>query len=122
MSQPIMPEPQSGLSIRQLTHCLYALFILGLIAAPVFCAATVAVVVVAYYKRSDVAGTVYASHFDWIIKTFWWGVLLMGLSALLSLIFIGWLTGVMAFVWLIYRTAKGWFALFENQPPASAFD
>lgn len=117
MSQPTMPEPQSGLSVRQLTHGLYALFLVGLIAAPILGAATLAAVIIAYYKRSDVAGTVYASHFDWIIKTFWWGVLWMGLSALLSLIFIGWLTGIVAFVWLIYRVAKGWFALFENQQP-----
>lgn len=117
MTQPTIPEPQSGLSARQLTHCLYALFVAGLVAAPILGAAMIATVVVAYYKRSDVAGTVYATHFDWIIKTFWWGVLWFGLSGLLSLVFIGWLTGIVAFVWLIYRLAKGWFALFENQSP-----
>lgn len=117
MSQPTMPEPQSGLSARHLTHILYALFALGLIAVPVFGAAAIAAVVVAYYKRSDVAGTVYAAHFDWLIKTFWWGLLWAGLSALLSLIFIGWITALVAFVWLVYRLAKGWFSLFENQSP-----
>lgn len=118
MSQSTMPEPQSGLSPKHLTHALYAAFLLGLIGAPVFGAAMIAAVVVAYYKRSDVAGTVYATHFDWLIKTFWWGVLWIGLSAMLLVIFIGWITGVMAFVWLIYRIAKGWFALFENQTPS----
>lgn len=117
MSQPSMPEPQSGLSARQLTHGLYALFLAGLIAAPILAAAIFAAVTLAYYKRSDVAGTVYASHFDWIIKTFWWGVLWIGLSALLTLIFVGWITGIVAFVWLVCRIAKGWFALFENQQP-----
>lgn len=117
MSQPMMPEPQSGLSPRQLTHVLYGLFILALIASPILGAAAFAAIVVAYYKRSDVAGTIYANHFDWMIKTFWWGVLWVGLSALLTVIFIGWITGIAAFVWLIYRFAKGWLALFENHAP-----
>lgn len=117
MSQSTMPEPQPGLSYRHLTHFLYALFGLALIAMPIFGAASIAVVVIAYYKRSDVAGTVYASHFDWLIKTFWWGVLWLGLSAILSVIFIGWITGIVAWVWLFYRLAKGWLALFEHQSP-----
>lgn len=117
MSQSFTPEPQSGLPARRLTHALYALFVVGLLAAPILGAAVLAAVVIAYFKRSDVAGTVYASHFDWIIKTFWWGVLWMGLSTLLALVFVGWLTGLLAFVWLIYRLAKGWLALFENQQP-----
>lgn len=117
MSQTSLPEPESGLSARKLTHGLYALFVLGIIAAPIFGGAIIAAIVVAYYKRSDVAGTVLAIHFDWLIKTFWWGVLFMGLSALLTLIFVGWITGLVAFVWLIYRLAKGWFALFANESP-----
>ncbi len=117
MSQPTMPESQSGLSSRQLTHLLYGLFAVALIASPILGAAALAAVVIAYYKRSDVAGTIYANHFDWIIKTFWWGVLWVGLSALLTVIFIGWITGIAAFVWLVYRIGKGWFALFESQTP-----
>ena len=117
MSQPLTPEPQTGLPARQLTHVLYAAFVLGLIAMPVLGAALVAAIVVVYYKRSEVAGTVYASHFDWLIRTFWWGVLWMGLSALLTVIFIGWITGIVVFIWLIYRLAKGWLALFANQSP-----
>ena len=117
MSQPTMPEPQSGLSPRHLTHILYALFLAALIASPILGAGALAAVGITYYKRSDVAGTVYASHFDWMIKTFWWGVLWVGLSALLTVVFIGWITGIAAFVWLVYRFAKGWIAVFENQAP-----
>ena len=117
MSQSTMPEPQSGLSVRQLTHVMYGLLLLSLIALPVFAAASIAAVVIAYYKRSDVAGTIYAGHFDWIIKTFWWGVLWLGLSALLTMKFVGWITGAVALVWLFYRVAKGWFLLFESQSP-----
>jgi len=110
-------DPESGLTMRKLTHLIYGLFALGLISAGFFGVATIAAIVLAYLKRADAAGTVYAVHFDWVIKTFWWGLLWFALSALATLIFIGWLTGLIALVWVVYRIAKGWLALFGNKAP-----
>jgi uncharacterized membrane protein len=44
--------------------------------------------VVAYVKRSDVAESFLASHYTWLIRTFWgWAVgFLLGLGALLALV------------------------------------
>jgi uncharacterized membrane protein len=111
-----------GLSLRQLTHVMYGLFALALISCGVFAVAAVAAVVLAYMKRADAAGTVHARHFDWVIATFWWGLLAGVLSALATYIFIGWLTGAAAVVWLLWRVARGWLALFEGQSPQAALD
>lgn len=121
MTQAYPPEDGKGLSMRNLTHLIYALFALGLLSAGFFGIATIAAVVLAYLKRSDAAGTVYAQHFDWVIKTFWWGLLWVVLSALATFIFIGWLTGLIALIWIVYRIIKGWLALASGQAPAAEY-
>ncbi len=115
------PEPEAGLTLRKLTHLIYGLFALGLVSAGFFGVATIAAIVLAYLKRSDAAGTLYATHIDWVINTFWWGLLWFALSALATLVFIGWLTGLVALVWVVYRIAKGWLALFSGNPPGADF-
>jgi len=121
MNQAYPPEEDKGLSMRHLTHLIYGFFAIGLLSAGFFGVATIASIVLAYLKRGDAAGTVYAQHFDWVIKTFWWGLLWVVLSALATFIFIGWLTGLIALVWIVYRLIKGWLALFSGEAPMAEF-
>ncbi|HWK70965.1 MAG TPA: hypothetical protein VNS29_09010 [Burkholderiaceae bacterium] len=121
MTQAYPPEDGKGMSTRNLTHLIYGLFSLGLLSAGFFGVATIAAVVLAYLKRGDAAGTVYANHFDWVIKTFWWGLLWVVLSALATFIFIGWLTGLIALVWIVYRVIKGWLALLSGLSPVAEY-
>ena len=111
------PDTDKGLTQRQLIHLMYALFAVGILSAGILGAAAVAAVVLAYLKRGDMVGTVYAGHIDWIIRTFWWGLLWLVLSALATFIFIGFITGVVAMVWIIYRLAKGWLAHCAGETP-----
>lgn len=118
MSQDdITEQRQSGLNPRQLIHVIYGLFALGILSAGIFGVAIIASIVLAYIKRSDLVGTVYASHLDWIIKTFWWGLLWFILSLIASLFFIGYLTGLIVIIWVVYRIAKGWLAHFAGETP-----
>jgi uncharacterized membrane protein len=120
MSDEMPPEEETkGPSLLTLTHIMYGLFALGIVSVFFLGAGAVAALVVAYLKRADAAGTIYAPHFDWIIRTFWWGLLWMVISLVLMLVFIGWVTGAAALVWLIYRIAKGWLALLSGYAPAS---
>ena len=121
MTQVSPPEEQAGLSLRQLTQLIYGLFAAALLSCGLFAFAGVAAVVLAYLKRGDVAGTVYASHFDWVVRTFWWGLLWLVLSAMATYIYIGWVSGVIALVWMIYRLIKGWLAFESNQEPVAEF-
>lgn len=121
MTQAYQPQEDTGLSLRKIAHIIYGLFALGILSAGVFGVATIAAIVLAYLKRGDAAGTVYAAHFDWVLTTFWWSVLWFVLSALATFIFVGWITGFVALVWLIYRVIKGWLALFGSRPPASSY-
>ncbi len=70
MTQAYQPQEDTGLSLRKITHIIYGLFALGILSAGVFGVAALAAVVLAYLKRGDAAGTVYAAHFDWVLTTF----------------------------------------------------
>jgi len=106
---------------RTLTQWMYGLFFIGVVSSGLFGLASVAAVVLAYLKRDELFATIYASHADWIIRTFWWGLLWLVLSAIATLIFIGWVTGLLALVWMIYRLIKGWLALQAEQTPVAEF-
>ena len=59
-----------------------------------------------YLKRADVAGTLYAAHFDWLLRTLWWALLWMAISALAVYIFIGWIGLAATVVWVLYRLIR----------------
>jgi len=73
--------------------------------------------IINYVKREDAVGTVYESHFNWQIRTFWWGllwgvigfILIFALGLGLVILFVAW-------VWAIYRVVKGWLKLTEGKP------
>lgn len=115
------PEADKGLAQRPLIHLIYGLFALGILSFGLFGPAVIAAVVLAYLKRADMVGTVYAGHIDWVIRTFWWGLLWMVLSAIAAMVFVGILTGVVAMIWIIYRLIKGWLAHCAGETPMPGF-
>ncbi|OZI64322.1 DUF4870 family protein [Bordetella genomosp. 4] len=118
MSDPQIPtQPSNSLDLRTLTHVTYGLYALGFVTGGFLGIATLAAVVLMYLKRTDAAGTMYAAHFDWLLRTFWWALLWLAISAIATLIFIGWLGVVATVVWVLYRLIKGWLALMEGSVP-----
>jgi len=117
LPQACVPGPASDL--RTLTHVAYGLYGLGFLTGGFLGMATLAAVVLIYIKRADTAGTIYAAHFDWLLRTFWWALLWLALSAIATLIFIGWLGVVATLVWVLYRLIKGWLALLAHAVPGS---
>jgi uncharacterized membrane protein len=105
--------------LRTLTHVAYGLFALGFVTGGMLGVATLAGVVLIYIKRADAAGTFYAAHFDWLLRTFWWSVLWLVLSGIATVVYLGWLGMVATLVWALYRMIKGWLALMEGTPPAA---
>lgn len=105
------PQP-GGINLRTILHVAYGLYAIGFITGGM---GALAAVVLAYIKRGDAVGTIYASHFNWILSTFWWSLLWGVISALLTLLFIGWLGLFVTLVWVLYRIVKGWLALAENK-------
>ncbi|MEI2609474.1 MAG: hypothetical protein V9G20_12675 [Candidatus Promineifilaceae bacterium] len=61
--------------------------------APLVVIAGIVGVIIAYVKRGEARGTWVASHFDWLIATFWWS-LLWDLIALVIGILTFWILGL----------------------------
>ena len=76
-------------------------------------------VILNYVKRGEVRGTWLESHFRWQIRTFWYGLLWVGLCVLFVVltfgigILIAWLPLAIVGIWFVYRIARGWLALRE---------
>jgi len=114
----------------------YALFGVGAVAAlisaggiavgaPLMGLLGIAGVVVCYVKQDAAQDTWVASHFRWLIRTFWysllWGVVGGIVFVLLFLVFLlGPLLAIViwaaASVWVIYRVVRGYLLFSQSKP------
>ncbi len=130
---PVTPLAPSA-SLMSTTLLIYTLYgiaaIAGLISsgfpliAPFFGVLGIVAVIIAYVKRTDAAGTWLASHYRWLIRTFWfsmlWAALGMLILVMLGLILIGipiafgiWFA---ATIWIVYRIVRGYILFKEGKP------
>jgi uncharacterized membrane protein len=111
--EPSIPGDADLAALKTVTMVVYALqalsFIWGLPA--------IVGVIINYIKREDARGTVYESHFDWQIRTFWWGLLWSVLGTVLVFALgLGLIVLGVVYVWLVYRIVKGFLKLTEGRP------
>jgi uncharacterized membrane protein len=99
-------------SLKQITMVVYILQALSFF----FGVTAIVGVVISYVKKEDAAGTVYESHFDWQIRTFWWGLVWAIVGFLLAFVLVGFAIMFVAWIWAIYRVVKGWLKLNDNLP------
>jgi uncharacterized membrane protein len=98
--------------LKQITLVIYVLQALSF----AFGVTAIVGLVINYIKKDEVAGTYLESHFDWQIRTFWWGLLWAVIGFILAFVLIGFAVMFAAWVWAIYRVVKGWLKLNDNQP------
>ena len=109
----------------------YALFAIGAVLEilgrgiaspfPLMTLLGIAGVIVCYVKRDDARTTWVASHFTWLIRTFWWsflwaligGVILILLGLVLIGIPIAFGIWFVTALWVIYRVVRG-YLLFKD--------
>ena len=129
-----LPPTAPSASLMSTTLLIYALYgiaaVAGLLSsgfpliAPFFGVLGIVAVIIAYVKRTDAAGTWLASHYRWLIRTFWfsmlWAVLGMLILVMLGLILIGipiafgiWFA---ATIWIVYRIVRGYILFKEGKP------
>jgi uncharacterized membrane protein len=109
-------------SSMTVTHIMYTLHAL----AP-FTMWTLAIIamIIGLVKRDDVRGTWLDSHYEYMSRTFWWGilwaVLAWGAFWVLGVLTLGigmavlWILPVIVLVWYLYRVIKGWLRLNEKR-------
>lgn len=125
-------SPEAEASARTWTHVIYALhafsILTGILGTATVIGAfligwpSIIAVILNYVKRGEVAGTWLESHFRWQIRTFWFGLLWVGLCLLFVVLTLGiglvivWLPLAVVTVWFVYRIARGWVALNNRRP------
>jgi uncharacterized membrane protein len=124
---PAQSHPQYG--VTQIIYLLHGLsLVIGIIGTATVVGAfllgwpSIIAVIINYVKRGDVRGTWLESHFRWQIRTFWFGVLWIGLCVLFVFLTLGigvffvWIPAGILALWFIYRIARGWMALSNGRP------
>lgn len=117
-----------------MTLLVYALFgaatVVGIassgfpLIAPLVGVVGIIAIIIAYVKRSEAAGTWLASHYRWLIRTFWfsllWGIIGTIIFFLLALILIGIVLGYaiwgLTTIWVLYRLIRGYVLFKDSQP------
>ena len=119
-------------SLIKLAHVIYGLHAFSLLTGIVGVATVVGAfltgwpsiiaVILNYVKRSEVRGTWLQSHFRWQIRTFWFGLLWVVLSAAFVVATLGigllivWIPLGLVGIWFVYRILRGWLRLVDRQP------
>jgi len=93
----------------------------GLMApAPFLTILGIVAVIVCYVKRDSAAGTWVASHFTWLIRTFWWSLLwaMLGWFLFITLIGIPFAVAIWiaTSIWVIYRVVRGYMLYKDSKP------
>jgi uncharacterized membrane protein len=92
---------------------------------PLFGVLGIVGLIIAYVKQGEAAGTWLASHYRWLIRTFWfsflWGVIGGIIAALLWWLLllgvvIGYAIWIATTIWVIYRLVKGYWLFKESRP------
>ena len=90
---------------------VYILYFLGFVIA----ITTLAGLIVAYLKRGE-AGAIARTHYTFLIRTFWIGLLFSIIGAVTTMILIGFLIIAATVVWALIRLIKGFMLANENKP------
>ena len=109
------PPPGAAATDNTMLHVAYGLFALSFLIG----IAAIAAVVIAYLQRAKPLTDMQASHVEWQIRTFWWGLLLAVIGFvspfLLGSVLIGMLVFGVMVVWYVFRVAKGWLWLKDGR-------
>jgi uncharacterized membrane protein len=108
------PYPDSSEeTARTLVLVCYLLGAVGMFTGSL---ATLVALIVAYIKKDESVGSIYFTHYDWLIKTFWIGIIGSIVSfATFWLFGLGWLIYMGVFVWQLYRYVKGGLRFVERK-------
>ncbi|MDH4986030.1 hypothetical protein QEZ47_10860 [Aminobacter anthyllidis] len=90
---------------------IYILYLAGLVIG----VSGIVGIVLAYINRGKAGGFV-ESHYTWLIRTFWIGLLYALVSLVLMMVFIGFILMFAVAVWFIVRCILGLQALGRGEP------
>jgi uncharacterized membrane protein len=108
-SQAVLPRSDT----RIVAIIVYGLYLIGW---PCLHMTSVAGLIVAYLKRDEARGTIWESHFNNQIETFWITLALLVVGIPLCFVIVGIPIVLGTVVWSLYRSIKGLLRAIDEQP------
>ena len=101
---------------RTVMHVLYGMHTIARASMGML---AVIALIINYIKRADENDSVYVSHHNYMIATFWWTVLwLVVTSPLYLLLFLpGMVAHTIVLLWYLYRCIRGWLRFTDGRLP-----
>ena len=101
------------------------LYVMHAISPFTFWTLSVVAVIVGAMMRDRARGTWLDSHYSWLARTFFWGLLWVVIVTFLFAIsiiglFLLWLPWGILTIWYLYRVIRGWLRLNDRKPAPSA--
>lgn len=93
----------------------YGLFGFGLF----FFVPMIAGIVMAHIKYGETRGSidlVYQSHYRWLIRTFWYGLLWSVIAVPLIFLVVGYFALLAIWIWTVYRIVRGFLGFIDRKP------
>jgi uncharacterized membrane protein len=107
---------------RTVMHVLYGLHTVAWASM-----GTLAVIalIVNYIRRADENDSLYVSHHNYMISTFWWTIAWLVAATLVALVMgvtiillpLAWLPYTVVGFWYLYRCIRGWLRFNDNRAP-----
>lgn len=110
MTNEINPETTEDELTIKATYAVYILYLLLFFPALPFLG-----VVIAYVFEND-AKFILKSHYTYLIRTFWIGLLYFSIASIFTLLLIGFLLLPLCVIWWYVRSVKGLKSLMRNEP------
>ncbi|WP_372425241.1 DUF4870 family protein [Salinarimonas chemoclinalis] len=105
------PGPVSEPRDKMLGFIIYGLYLVGF-----FTGFSALIGVIIAHVRVKEADPVTATHMQYQIRTFWFGLVMLVVGSVLSLVMIGWLVLLFFVVWTLIRCIKGGLRLNDGLP------
>ncbi|MBL0406533.1 hypothetical protein JKG68_21475 [Microvirga aerilata] len=101
---------------RTFAMIAYVLFLVGIV-VPL---TPIVGLIISYVKRGDATGTPYATHYPWLIRTFWISFALGVVGLLLTVTYVGAIIGLPILIgtgiYYLYKVIKGIVKALEGKP------
>ena len=119
------PPPLAERDLSSEKNTLHLLYALHGLAPFTFWTLAIVAMIIGAAKHGDVRGTYLDTHYDWLSRTFWYGILwaiiawgvfwILGLLTLGFGMFVLWVLPAAVFIWYLYRVIYGWLKLNEGK-------
>ncbi len=110
----IVPGQGQPAAVGNLPMITYVLYLVGLLVGP----ATIVGLVLAYTAKGEAPAWV-QTHYRWLIRTFWIGLLFAVIGIATTVLMVGYLLLLISAIWYIVRVIRGFVAFQAGKPIAN---